>query len=262
MALRLLSDVLLSAVPAYRTYVAVTQQDPAAVREWLTYWVVATCLHLAETVEWLWSWMPLYWLAKMAFSLWLVFGGGAATIYNRAVVLLLARWEGVIDSSLALARDSATAGLSRAAASSMSRSSELLTTGMGMLARLQAQQALANAAAALANAAPGAVAAGAGAQQPAASTPAPAELDPAPAGAGSEDEDARMPARFGPTVRHRRRGVVSGRAPTSAAHDDGEWAGDAGSSPIDSRFGRPSDGVEQLHAAQDAGVYNDEFARI
>jgi len=58
--------------PSYASYKALESKAPAAAAQWLTYWVVFSLFTVFEYfADWLISWVPFYYLAKLAFVLWL-----------------------------------------------------------------------------------------------------------------------------------------------------------------------------------------------
>jgi hypothetical protein len=58
--------------PAYASYKALESKSPHAAAQWLTYWVVFSLFTVLEYfADWLISWLPLYYLLKLAFILWL-----------------------------------------------------------------------------------------------------------------------------------------------------------------------------------------------
>lgn len=58
--------------PAYASYKALESKSPVAHAQWLTYWVVFSLFTVVEYfADFVISWIPFYYLAKLAFVLWL-----------------------------------------------------------------------------------------------------------------------------------------------------------------------------------------------
>ncbi len=94
-------DVALNIVPAYYTFQAVVSPSAESTKRWLTFWVIHTAFSSMELVlDIFGAWVPVYLAAKTAFVLYLVFFGGAASIYNGCVRAALERYEGRIDAGL------------------------------------------------------------------------------------------------------------------------------------------------------------------
>merc|ERR1711998_329329 len=77
--------------PSYASYKALGSNTPDASAQWLTYWVVFSLFTVVEYVaDWLISWIPMYYLAKLAFILWLQMPQtkGATLIYRTYVLPL------------------------------------------------------------------------------------------------------------------------------------------------------------------------------
>ena len=94
-------DIALNIVPAYYTFQAVVSPSAESTKRWLTFWVIHTAFSSVELVLDIFAaWLPVYMAAKTVFIIWLVFFGGAASIYNGCVRAQLERYEGKIDAGL------------------------------------------------------------------------------------------------------------------------------------------------------------------
>eukprot|EP00241_Pyramimonas_parkeae_P012138 CAMPEP_0114247270 /NCGR_PEP_ID=MMETSP0058-20121206/12931_1 /TAXON_ID=36894 /ORGANISM="Pyramimonas parkeae, CCMP726" /LENGTH=189 /DNA_ID=CAMNT_0001360561 /DNA_START=2356 /DNA_END=2925 /DNA_ORIENTATION=- len=89
--------------PSYASYKALESKAPAAAAQWLTYWVVFSLFTVFEYfADWLISWVPFYYLAKLAFVLWLQMPQtqGATQLYVQHIQPLVKRHEEEIDRAL------------------------------------------------------------------------------------------------------------------------------------------------------------------
>lgn len=75
--------------PAYKSLVALETSSKVDDSKWLTYWIVFAAFSVVEFFsDFLLSWFPVYWLAKIAFLLWCLVDtptNGSIVIYERFV---------------------------------------------------------------------------------------------------------------------------------------------------------------------------------
>lgn len=122
--------------PSYASYKALESKSQESAAQWLTYWVVFSLFTVVEyAADWLISWIPLYYLGKLAFILWLQMPQtqGATLIYRTHVLPLLKRHEVSIDHALEEGRRTAETNLL-----------ELRNRGMAHLSRLRGSESEAN----------------------------------------------------------------------------------------------------------------------
>ena len=90
--------------PAYMSYKAIeTKSDPDDDKQWLTYWVVFSFIHVFDPIlNIVLSVIPFTLILKLAFNIWLLHPKtkGALLIYNRVIRDLLKKYESKIDSHL------------------------------------------------------------------------------------------------------------------------------------------------------------------
>ena len=118
--------------PAYASYKALEARAPESAAQWLTYWVVFSLFTVIEgAADWLISWVPMYYLGKLAFILWLQMPQtqGANLIYKTYILPMLKRHELSIDSALEEGRKKAESNLM-----------ELRNRGMAHLSRLRGSE--------------------------------------------------------------------------------------------------------------------------
>jgi hypothetical protein len=93
--LQFLSNVL-GFVPIFRSFKALRSPKNSDDYTELTYWVSYGMFSLVESfvlsIEFLLSFLPFYYFAKMFLLVWLYAGGGALTLYNRVLDPLLTRY--------------------------------------------------------------------------------------------------------------------------------------------------------------------------
>ncbi|KAL8283609.1 hypothetical protein RQP46_005404 [Phenoliferia psychrophenolica] len=101
-----------SIVPLYQSYKAIKSGDATRMETWLMFWTVMGCIMAMEsTVEWLFSWFPLYFEFKTVVILWLTLPQiqGSTYIYVAHVSPFLAAHEDEIDAAVSNAKSSAKA---------------------------------------------------------------------------------------------------------------------------------------------------------
>eukprot|EP00740_Mantoniella_antarctica_P004313 CAMPEP_0181357236 /NCGR_PEP_ID=MMETSP1106-20121128/4845_1 /TAXON_ID=81844 /ORGANISM="Mantoniella antarctica, Strain SL-175" /LENGTH=164 /DNA_ID=CAMNT_0023470069 /DNA_START=262 /DNA_END=756 /DNA_ORIENTATION=+ len=87
--------------PAYASYKALESKTPEASAQWLTYWCVFSIFTVVEFfADMLISSIPLYYLAKLLFVIWLMKKKGATTLYIRFVMPVIKKHEESIDNAL------------------------------------------------------------------------------------------------------------------------------------------------------------------
>lgn len=89
--------------PAYATYKALESKTPESSAQWLTYWCVFSIFTVVEFfADLLISTIPLYYLAKLLFVIWLMAPQtkGATTLYVKFIMPLIKRHEESIDNAL------------------------------------------------------------------------------------------------------------------------------------------------------------------
>ncbi|KAK3269814.1 hypothetical protein CYMTET_21759 [Cymbomonas tetramitiformis] len=93
--------------PSYASYKALESKLPEQAAQWLTYWVIFSLFTVFEYLaDWLISWIPFYYLAKLAFVLWLQFPRsqgatpGASQLYFHWIQPSLKKHEEDIDRAL------------------------------------------------------------------------------------------------------------------------------------------------------------------
>lgn len=89
--------------PAYASYKALESKSPHAAAQWLTYWVVFSLFTVLEYfADWLISWLPFYYLLKLAFILWLQLPQtqGATVLYLKGIQPFVKKHEEEIDRAL------------------------------------------------------------------------------------------------------------------------------------------------------------------
>jgi receptor expression-enhancing protein 5/6 len=85
---KLLSDLVGFLYPAYASFKAIDSSDPNDDTQWLTYWVIFAIFNLLEsTLSFLVTWIPFYFLIKLAFLVWLYHPttSGAVVVYSSVV---------------------------------------------------------------------------------------------------------------------------------------------------------------------------------
>ena len=89
--------------PAYSTYKATVSQEADAMTRWLQYWLIAAILSLVDGfLDSVGAFLPFYWEAKLAFTLWLVMDKfkGASLLCTKYIQPFLADKTGVIDEQI------------------------------------------------------------------------------------------------------------------------------------------------------------------
>uniref|UniRef100_A0A7R9VWU9 Protein YOP1 n=1 Tax=Pseudictyota dubia TaxID=2749911 RepID=A0A7R9VWU9_9STRA len=89
---KLVSDLVSFLYPAYMSFKTIDSADGADNAQWLTYWVVFGVISIVETCcSFLVTWIPLYFVLKIAFFIWLWHPKtlGAGVIYTQALRPLL-----------------------------------------------------------------------------------------------------------------------------------------------------------------------------
>lgn len=89
--------------PSYASFKALESKAPTAAAQWLTYWVVFSLFTVLEYfADYVISWLPFYYLAKLAFVLWLQLPQtqGATQLYIHHIQPLVKQHEEEIDRRL------------------------------------------------------------------------------------------------------------------------------------------------------------------
>uniref|UniRef100_A0A7S4IT74 Receptor expression-enhancing protein n=1 Tax=Odontella aurita TaxID=265563 RepID=A0A7S4IT74_9STRA len=89
---KLISDLVSFLYPAYMSFKTIDSEDSEGDAQWLTYWVVFGVISILETCcSFLVSWIPLYFVLKIAFFIWLWHPKtlGAGVVYTQALRPLL-----------------------------------------------------------------------------------------------------------------------------------------------------------------------------
>mmetsp|Transcript_8375 Transcript_8375/g.17295 ORF Transcript_8375/g.17295 Transcript_8375/m.17295 type:complete len:178 (-) Transcript_8375:79-612(-) len=89
--------------PSWASYKALESKSPVAAAQWLTYWVVFSLFTVLEYfADYVISWLPLYYLLKLGFILWLQLPQtqGATQLYIKCVQPLVKKHEEEIDRAL------------------------------------------------------------------------------------------------------------------------------------------------------------------
>ncbi|EJD38859.1 hypothetical protein AURDEDRAFT_146734 [Auricularia subglabra TFB-10046 SS5] len=103
-AWRLVNSTTAFLYPTYASYKALCRRpaDEAELERWLMYWsVVGVIVAFEYSAEWLISWIPLYYLVKTLFLLYLALpkAQGAAFIYTTQLRPVLQQYEPQIDAA-------------------------------------------------------------------------------------------------------------------------------------------------------------------
>mmetsp|Transcript_29398 Transcript_29398/g.82139 ORF Transcript_29398/g.82139 Transcript_29398/m.82139 type:complete len:148 (-) Transcript_29398:176-619(-) len=102
--------------PAYASYKALERGQMEEVAQWLTYWVVFSLFTVVEgVVDRIIYWLPFYYVAKLAFVLWLQLpqSRGASKLFKGAIKPLIKKHEAQIDRQLETGLERAMALQSR-----------------------------------------------------------------------------------------------------------------------------------------------------
>jgi len=94
------------AYPVYASFKAVKTDDKADDKQWLTYWIVFGFFGLIESfTDFFLYWIPFYFLAKMAFLIWLYYPEtkGAGIVFDKVIDPILMKYQPRIDSGLSSA---------------------------------------------------------------------------------------------------------------------------------------------------------------
>jgi receptor expression-enhancing protein 5/6 len=91
--------------PAYESFKALEpdnekRENPRMMRTWLTYWIVYSLFSVVEVfVDWILYWVPLYYLLKLVFLVWLMIPklGGAELVYKVLIEPSLRQYRKRID---------------------------------------------------------------------------------------------------------------------------------------------------------------------
>ena len=86
--MKLVSDLLAFAYPAYMSFKAIESTDLTDDTQWLTYWVVFALFSIVESVmDFLVMWIPFYYLIKVSFFAWLYHPKfmGAGLVYKQVI---------------------------------------------------------------------------------------------------------------------------------------------------------------------------------
>jgi receptor expression-enhancing protein 5/6 len=94
--------------PAYESFKAIEhfkserEDAPVLMRTWLTYWIVYSLFSVVEVfVDYILYWIPLYYLVKLVFLVWLFpRQGGADVIYKLIIEPTLRQYRRRIDTAI------------------------------------------------------------------------------------------------------------------------------------------------------------------
>ena len=92
--------------PAFESFKALEEEDEAASRTWLTYWVVFASFTLLEVfIDYILFWVPLYYILKLGFLVWLFLPAtqGAPKVFKLVVAPVLRRHRESIDGAVGAA---------------------------------------------------------------------------------------------------------------------------------------------------------------
>lgn len=105
---RVLSNILGYLWPAYSAFKAVESQEERMIERWCIYWLILAIFTTAErlVLDWTIFWIPLFYEGKLAFVVWLwhPHTQGAQYIYRSVLCPVLAKYEPVIDDTVAESR--------------------------------------------------------------------------------------------------------------------------------------------------------------
>lgn len=86
--MKLISDLAAFVYPAYMSFKAIDSEDPVDDMQWLTYWVVFAVFSITESAcSFLISWIPMYYMIKVCFFMWLFHPNfmGAGLVYKQVI---------------------------------------------------------------------------------------------------------------------------------------------------------------------------------
>jgi receptor expression-enhancing protein 5/6 len=94
--------------PAYESFKALEpdnekRENPRMMRTWLTYWIVYSLFSVVEVfVDYILYWVPLYYLLKLVFLIWLMIPrlGGAELVYKVLIEPSLRQYRKKIDVAI------------------------------------------------------------------------------------------------------------------------------------------------------------------
>jgi len=99
--------------PAYASVKAIESSDKDDDTTWLTYWVVYTTFNIAEFyIDVVASWLPMYFLFKVAFLVWCMYPcgsgyNGSLFIYNKIISPFVKKHDAEIQKAMDMAKDAA-----------------------------------------------------------------------------------------------------------------------------------------------------------
>lgn len=103
--------------PAYCSIHALESPHKEDDAKWLTYWVVYALFATVEFFsDFIFSWFPLYWLAKIIFLVWCFLplsSNGSVVIYQRFIRPFFLKNRGTIDGTIGSAGDALLTGASK-----------------------------------------------------------------------------------------------------------------------------------------------------
>jgi len=105
------------AYPVYASFKAVKSDDKNDDKQWLTYWIVFGFFGLIESfTDFFLYWIPFYFVAKMAFLIWLYYPEtkGAEVVFTKVIDPVLMKYQPQIDSKLSNAQRIAGQGVAAA----------------------------------------------------------------------------------------------------------------------------------------------------
>merc|ERR1712226_1410219 len=85
---KLVTDLVSFVYPAYMSFKAIDSGNPTVDTQWLTYWVVFGFCSIVEGVAgFLMGWIPMYFVLKVSFFIWLYHPSflGASVVYTNVL---------------------------------------------------------------------------------------------------------------------------------------------------------------------------------